>query len=318
MKILNLLVLSVLAYMAITLVSCGETGTKGGEAGSGSAAYALGYSYGVQMGQSLKNAQGLSEQEKDVDKFIEGLKVAFTGDSVALELAKTSLNERSSKAASTDPEAGGQIAYCIGVTTNIGMVAQEIPMNAGDFDFGGVKDGYTDGLTLDSFKFTKVDMDSVLKTYLQPKFDEYSAIMKTREEAKAAVAIEAGTKFLAENKEREGVITTESGLQYEIIQEGNGAKPSLTDKVKTHYHGTLIDGSIFDSSVDRGQPATFPVNGVIKGWQEGIPLMSVGAKYRFFIPQDLAYGMQAPSPKIPGGSALIFEVELIEINPAEQ
>ncbi|BDS10413.1 FKBP-type peptidyl-prolyl cis-trans isomerase [Aureispira anguillae] len=315
MKILNLLALSIFTYIVIALASC--TDEAGGGQKKGSPEYNLGYAYGVQMGQSLKGAQGLSEDEKNVDKFIEGLKVAFNGDSSALELARNTLDQRSRQPASTTPEAGGQIAYCIGVTSNIGMMAQEIEMSANDFDFNGVKDGYTAGMTSDSFDLTKVEIDSILKEYLEPKYNEYTEIMKTKEAAKAAKAIEAGTKFLAENKEREGVMVTESGLQYEIIKEGSGAKPTLTDKVKTHYHGTLIDGSIFDSSVDRGEPAVFPVNGVIKGWQEGIPMMSVGAKYRFFIPQDLAYGMQAPSPKIPGGSALIFEVELLEINPAQ-
>ena len=99
-----------------------------------------------------------------------------------------------------------------------------------------------------------------------------------------------------------------------VLVQGDGPKPSINDKVKTHYHGTLIDGTVFDSSVDRGQPATFPVNGVIKGWQEAIPLMPLGSKYRLFIPQNLAYGMRAQG-KIPAGSTLIFEVELLEINP---
>ena len=141
--------------------------------------------------------------------------------------------------------------------------------------------------------------------------------MQEKQAKEAAVNIEAGKAFLAENAKKEGVVTTATGLQYEIIKEGTGAQATINDKVKTHYHGTLIDGKVFDSSVDRGEPATFPVNGVIKGWQEGIPLMKEGAKYRFYIPQELAYGLQAPSPSIPAGSALIFDVELIEVNPGQ-
>jgi FKBP-type peptidyl-prolyl cis-trans isomerase len=132
-----------------------------------------------------------------------------------------------------------------------------------------------------------------------------------RQKEAAAKALEEGKVFLLENAKKEGVITLPSGLQYEILKAAEGAKPTIKSKVTTHYHGTLINGTVFDSSVERGQPLSFPLNAVIRGWQEGIPLMSVGAKYRFFIPQDLAYGMQSPSPAIPGGSALIFEVELL-------
>ncbi|BDS10416.1 FKBP-type peptidyl-prolyl cis-trans isomerase [Aureispira anguillae] len=127
----------------------------------------------------------------------------------------------------------------------------------------------------------------------------------------AAKALEDGKIFLEENAKKEGIIVTNSGLQYEVLREGEGPKPTLSSKVTTHYHGTLADGTVFDSSVKRGQPATFPVSGVIRGWQEGIPLMSVGAKYRFYIPQELAYGMRSPSPAIPPGAMLIFEVELL-------
>lgn len=132
-----------------------------------------------------------------------------------------------------------------------------------------------------------------------------------RQKAAAAKAIADGQQFLSENAKKEGVITTPSGLQYEILTEGDGPKPTISSKVTTHYHGTLVDGTVFDSSVKRGQPASFGVNQVIKGWQEGIPLMSTGAKYRFYIPQELAYGMRSPSPTIPPGSMLIFEVELL-------
>ena len=123
---------------------------------------------------------------------------------------------------------------------------------------------------------------------------------------------EVGQKFLEENAQKEGVITTPSGLQYEVIKAGKGALPKETDKVKVHYHGTLIDGSVFDSSVERGQPAEFGVTQVIKGWVEGLQLMPVGSKYKFYIPQELAYGSQSQG-QIQPFSTLIFEVELIEI-----
>jgi len=122
----------------------------------------------------------------------------------------------------------------------------------------------------------------------------------------------AGEKFLAENKDKPGVITLENGCQYEIIKSGNGPSPKVTDKVRVHYHGTLINDVVFDSSVDRGEPAEFPLDQVIPGWTETIPLMKVGDKWKIFIPADKAYGEQGPQG-IPGNSVLIFEVELLEI-----
>ncbi len=128
----------------------------------------------------------------------------------------------------------------------------------------------------------------------------------------------AGQKFLEENKKRPEVKTTASGLQYEILRRGEGTdSPKATDRVKVHYHGTNIDGSVFDSSVQRGEPITFGLNQVIAGWTEGLQLMHVGDKFKFYIPAELAYGERSPSPKIKPNSVLIFEVELFEINPKE-
>ncbi|MCB1589512.1 MAG: FKBP-type peptidyl-prolyl cis-trans isomerase, partial [Xanthomonadales bacterium] len=121
-----------------------------------------------------------------------------------------------------------------------------------------------------------------------------------------------GAAFLAENKGKSGIKTTESGLQYQVLRQGNGAKPDANDRVKVHYLGTLIDGTKFDSSYDRETPAEFPLNGVIAGWTEGLQLMPVGSKYKLFIPGDLGYGENGSGP-IPPNSTLIFEVELLEI-----
>ncbi len=130
---------------------------------------------------------------------------------------------------------------------------------------------------------------------------------------KAAENLKAGEDFLAENKTKPGVTELPSGLQYQVLHEGSGPKPEATDTVKCHYHGTLIDGTIFDSSVQRGQPAKFPLNMVIKGWTEGVQLMPEGSKWRFFIPSDLGYGDRQVSAQIGPNSALIFDVELLEI-----
>ena len=133
------------------------------------------------------------------------------------------------------------------------------------------------------------------------------------EEKMNAENIEKGKAFLAENAKKEGIITLPSGLQYQVLQEGNGKKPSATDRVKCHYEGTLIDGTLFDSSIKRGQPAVFGVNQVIQGWVEALQLMTEGSKWRLFIPSELGYGAQQAGEMIPPHSTLIFEVELIEV-----
>jgi FKBP-type peptidyl-prolyl cis-trans isomerase FklB len=131
---------------------------------------------------------------------------------------------------------------------------------------------------------------------------------------KASANLKAGQDFLEANRQKPGMITLPSGLQYEVITEGHGIKPLARDKVTCHYHGTLIDGTVFDSSVKRGQPATFPLNMVIKGWTEGLQLMAVGSKWRFFIPPQLAYGERQTGAHIGPNSTLIFEVELLSVN----
>ena len=125
--------------------------------------------------------------------------------------------------------------------------------------------------------------------------------------------LKEGAAFLAENSKKDGIVTLSSGLQYEILQDGDGAKPKATDKVKCHYHGTLLNGQVFDSSVQRGQPAVFGVNQVIKGWVEALQLMSVGSKWKLYIPSDLAYGEQGAGNSIEPNSTLIFDVELLGI-----
>lgn len=138
--------------------------------------------------------------------------------------------------------------------------------------------------------------------------------LRLMKQSKAEDNLKAGHAFLAENKNRAGVTELPSGLQYEVITEGSGDKPTAYNKVTCHYHGTLTNGTVFDSSVKRGQPATFPLNMVISGWTEGLQLMGVGSKYRFFIPPHLAYGDRQVSAEIGPNSTLIFEVELLGIN----
>jgi FKBP-type peptidyl-prolyl cis-trans isomerase FklB len=171
---------------------------------------------------------------------------------------------------------------------------------AGDLNKIGINTSIKSKVTL---------IQNILNTYFQKKQQAEMAkkIEKSEENRKA------GEAFLAENKTKEGVKTTESGLQYVVLKEGTGKKPTKDDKVKVHYHGTVIDGTVFDSSVDRGEPSTFGVSQVIKGWTEGLQLMKEGAKYKFFIPSNLAYGSQQRGEVIQGNSTLIFEVELLEV-----
>jgi FKBP-type peptidyl-prolyl cis-trans isomerase FklB len=147
----------------------------------------------------------------------------------------------------------------------------------------------------------------------QRAFQEINEIMQAKEAERAQKAAAEGDAFLASNAKKEGIVVTASGLQYEILQPGSGEKPGAESVVSTHYHGTLIDGTVFDSSVERGQPAQFPVNRVISGWTEALQMMPTGSKWRLYIPHNLAYGPQGSGGKIAPYSALIFEVELLEI-----
>lgn len=175
-----------------------------------------------------------------------------------------------------------------------------------------------DGLETLNLDILKSAMESVLKgDSLKLGAKESQAAIQgylaTKQKEKADNNIEAGKKFLAENKKKAGVIELPDGMQYMVMKEGTGPKPSETDTVVTHYHGTLMDGTVFDSSVERGEPAEFPVGAVIKGWTEALQMMNVGSKWKLFIPPSLAYGDRAAGPTIGPNSTLIFEVELLQI-----
>ncbi len=169
------------------------------------------------------------------------------------------------------------------------------------------------GVEIDLAQFNAAFQSVVDKAEPLLSEEEVSAVFAENEEQAQSQNKEAGQAFLEANGKKEGVKTTDSGLQYEVIKEGDGPKPKATDEVTVHYHGTLIDGKVFDSSVDRGEPATFPLNRVIRGWTEGLQLMAKGSKYRFFIPQDLAYGERGAGEDILPYSTLVFEVELLDI-----
>jgi FKBP-type peptidyl-prolyl cis-trans isomerase len=274
------------------------------------------YAYGAMVSQGIKQ-MGLSKEERNADKFIEGLKVGIKGDKEIFKKAQGILQKRmETKVVSADEKAGGEIAYNLGLSV-IGGLATEVEIPASDFNFKVLKKSFLAAEAGDSLTMDEAEMNEILQAYFEPINKKYQAKIEENKKLESVKNIAAGKEFLAKNAKKESVVTMENGMQYEIITPAKGPKPTIADRVKTHYHGTLINGDVFDSSVDRGEPASFPLNGVIKGWQEGIPLMSVGAKYRFYIPENLAYGEQSPSPKIPASSTLIFEVELLEIEKTE-
>ena len=190
-----------------------------------------------------------------------------------------------------------KVSYALG----IGIGRQLAQMGATDIntdDFGqAIKDAISGRRQLD-----EQEAQMIVQDFFQ---------RKSEEQAKNAKA--EGENFLAENGKKEGVVVLPSGLQYQVLREGNGNKPSATDQVECHYEGTLINGQVFDSSYKRGQTATFGLNQVIKGWTEGLQLMQEGAKYRFFIPYHLAYGAQGAGQNIPPYATLIFDVELVKV-----
>ncbi len=190
------------------------------------------------------------------------------------------------------------VAYSIGVSIGSNMKKDGLD----SLNLEVLKQAISSAIKGDSLLIDAATSQSVIQSYL-------SAKQKQKGEANKS----AGMKFLEENKKKSGVVVTASGLQYQVEKEGTGPMPTATDTVKVHYHGTLIDGTVFDSSVERGEPAEFPVGAVIKGWTEALQLMKVGSKYKLFIPSDLAYGDRAAGPKIAANSTLIFDVELLEI-----
>lgn len=199
----------------------------------------------------------------------------------------------------------GKMSYIIGQ-----QIGGQFKQNKMDIDPDTLAASISDVLAGKESRLTQAEMQATV--------EKIQATQKAEAEAAAKANLETGTKFLEENKSKPGVTTTASGLQYQVITEGKGASPKATDTVKVHYVGTLIDGTKFDSSIDRGQPVEFPLNQVIPGWTEALQLMKVGGKNKLFIPANIAYGPQG-RPGIPGNSTLIFEVELLDIvKPAKK
>lgn len=191
-----------------------------------------------------------------------------------------------------------KISYALGLSMGQNLMGSGVEK----LNYQDLAAGIEDVLTHQQPKITYQEAQQVLNSFFQELEEKISGAAKAD-----------GEKFLAENAKREGVKVTASGLQYEVLEPSLGQKPKATDTVRVHYEGTLIDGTVFDSSYKRGESITFPLNGVIKGWTEGLQLMSVGSKYKFFIPYQLAYGEHGAGASIPPYAALIFTVELLGI-----
>lgn len=198
-----------------------------------------------------------------------------------------------------------KLSYALG----IGIGSQLAGMGAKELNIDDFAQAIKDVISGSELKVDNAEAQTLVQNFFQEQEAKQQAA--AAEAGKAAKA--AGEGFLAENGKKDGVVTLSSGLQYQVLKEGNGKKPSATDQVVCHYEGTLIDGTVFDSSYQRNQPATFGLNQVIAGWTEGVQLMQEGAKYRFFIPYNLAYGERGAGAQIPPFAALVFDVELIEV-----
>ncbi len=192
------------------------------------------------------------------------------------------------------------VSYCVGMSVAESLMQQDL----NGITPTGIAEGIADVFNQKDLRFTPEEANGIIQMYLQRVNEEKFSAFRTE-----------GEGFLKENSTKPGIQTTDSGLQYEVMTPGTGKKPTDSDTVEVHYHGTLIDGSVFDSSIERGQTATFGVTQVIKGWTEALQLMPEGSKYRLFIPQELAYGAHPhPGGPIKPFMTLIFEVELIKIH----
>ena len=249
----------------------------------------LNYAFGLANGNDMKMmlAQDSDSVDHKIKKFMEGLNEGLAGQP----------DENPEFA-----EVGGQVGGWLNQQKTAGLLGD----SALKVNYSLIRQGLINSIKGEKTNMTVEQAQEYIQTVMEKRQAEN---MKEKYGANK----ESGEKFLAENKNKAGILTTESGLQYEVIRQGTGPKPAATDMVKVHYEGKLLNDTVFDSSIQRNTPAEFALNQVIPGWTEGLQLMPVGSKYRFYVPQNLAYGANENNPQIPPFSTLIFDVELLEI-----
>ncbi|MES1929623.1 Peptidylprolyl isomerase [Salinisphaera dokdonensis CL-ES53] len=229
-------------------------------------------------------------------------------DSAAKADSKTDSKAADSEKSGDFDSPEARRSYALGM--DIGNSLKELPV---EIDVDSLAEGVRDTVNGDETRLSQDELDGVMQGFVQ----DMEAAQQKKVDQQSENNLEKGKKFLAENKDKEGVETTDSGLQYKVLEEGDGSSPSSSDSVTVHYTGKLIDGTVFDSSRKRGEPVTFPVDAVIPGWTEALQLMKRGAKYELYIPADLAYGERGAGAQIGPNETLIFDVELISVEKGD-
>ncbi len=275
------------------------------------------YSLGFTIGQEVAKGLQKTQISLDADAYGKGVREAAAGGGTLYtreEMEQTLLAFRQEKDIPDTQKLNYSLGYAVGRD-----IVNGLRQNTGiEVDPDAFSLGVKDRVLKTESRMTKEEIEATMAALREKMIEKQRAQMKARSPRPntgemAMKNKEEGRQFLAENKTKDGVVELPSGLQYKMTREGTGKSPSATDQVTVHYRGTLLDGAEFDSSIKRGKPATFPLNGVIRGWTEGLQLMKEGAKYVFYIPSHLAYGDRS-IPRIPPGSTLIFEVELLKVN----
>ncbi|MDA3853883.1 MAG: FKBP-type peptidyl-prolyl cis-trans isomerase [Bacteroidales bacterium] len=312
----NLLIITLVSILvsACTGVSVEKAKIKTAQ---DSVSYVIGADYGTGISEQMETFPG----GMNSDEFLKAFIASFKGEesAITVEDSRTYIMNYVQAAQAAEADSTGDstasaptnidsVSYIVGVDYGSGISEQMVSFPGGMNEVAFLE-AFVTTFNGDSAKLKIEDSRNFIMEYV----NKAQAIVDAESAGDVAAAAAEGIKFLEENAKKEGVVTTASGLQYTVISEGTGAKPTTESTVSVHYHGTLLDGTVFDSSVERDAPASFGVSQVIKGWTEGLQLMSVGSKYKLYIPSELAYGANPPGKTIPANAVLIFEVELLEI-----
>ncbi len=315
------------------LASCGGMGGSGKlktETTTDSVSYLIGYDYGSNLLADMSTIPGepmnydavgvgfydgvklidlqleVEDRQTYLNEFFAQIRAAMQDSTEIVNEGTGSANVKGNGMSAVIKGEADSVSYILGYEYGFNLVDNMDKMPGKPLTTDLIALGFKQGISGDTLSMV---VEGGTRQFIMKYFQE---LERAEQDSILQVTASKMDSFLVANQAKEGVIVTESGLQYEVLVEGNGAKPEATDKVRVHYHGTLIDGTVFDSSVERGEPTEFGLNQVIPGWTEGLQLMGVGGKYRFTIPAELGYGDRAAG-SIPPGSVLIFDVELLEI-----